>query len=249
MKFPLRVACWQVCLIVCFSFLGAICESSLSQAKNTFTSYLQRPIGIKMPHVSMSHIHRRIDDRRMDLQHWTGSVWEERVGIVGLPLIVADSSRQRAPSAHIGSVMALLATFDEAKVLPPEHDPQANQLIHSLIQLQSTVMKSHVPEMRDWILNAVQEKRGMVSGNLQDQVRSTGLTMDVLESLVDYAHQHSPWEYPAVAKEFHAFNVQQEDWILMQQILVDARNQLRIRGESLSNAFARRRLEMPGAVR
>ncbi len=175
--------------------------------------------------------------------------WDKQNAKGWSSLPVAASSNERATSSHIGAVMALLATFDEAKVLPPEQDPQANQLIHSLIQLQSAVMKGHSPEMRDWVLRAVQEKRGVVDGDLQGQVLSTGLTMKVLEALVDYAVQHSPWEQPVVANEFQAFNVQQEDWMLVQQILVDARKQLEARGDSLSTVFARRRLEMPGVAR
>ena len=73
--------------------------------------------------------------------------------------------------------------------------------------------------------------------------------MDLLEAFVDFAVQHSPWEQPVVANEFQAFNVQQEDWMLVHQILVDARKQLEARGESLETVFARRRLEMPGAAR
>ncbi|HEX2055392.1 MAG TPA: kelch repeat-containing protein, partial [Nitrospiraceae bacterium] len=44
--------------------------------------------------------------------------------------------RARATSRHVGSVMAMLATFDEAHVLPPEGTAQANQIIKALIQFQ-----------------------------------------------------------------------------------------------------------------
>ena len=53
-----------------------------------------------------------------------------------------DFSLKRTDSALVGSIMALLATFEAADVLPPEDSSQANQLIHGLIQLQSALVKS-----------------------------------------------------------------------------------------------------------
>ncbi len=37
----------------------------------------------------------------------------------------------------VGHIMALLAVFEEADVLPPEASPEANALIHALIQTQA----------------------------------------------------------------------------------------------------------------
>lgn len=162
--------------------------------------------------------------------------------------VVAHSTKQRASSAHIGSIMAILATFDEANALPPEHDPQANQLIHTLIQLQSTVMKSQDAAVPDWVLRALQAKLGRDLGEkVQGSLPSTGLTMDVLVALVDDAESHSPWGHAALAQSLYVFNVQQDDWALLRTILVNARTNLEGKGETLSRVFSRRRLEMPGA--
>ena len=57
---------------------------------------------------------------------------------------------ERASSAMVGTIMTLLATFDEAEILPPEGTTQANQVIHGLIQLQSALMKSSSFELADY---------------------------------------------------------------------------------------------------
>ena len=194
----------------------------------------------------MAALNGEIEGRRTSL--WTRSFFREGEGFVSSPQPVVRSSNQRASSAHIGAVMAVLATFDEAKVLPPEHDSQANQLIHTLIQLQSVVMKSQDSKVRNWVLKALQAKLGEVAAQVQEHVRATGLTMDCLEALVDYGDSHPFWDRAELAGEFQAYNVKQEDWMLLRRILLDARRQLAGRGDTLSAVFARRRLEMPGAV-
>lgn len=61
------------------------------------------------------------------------------------PSLGSRAKTSRASAQHVGSVMALLATFQEADVLPPEASPEANQLIRALIQFQSAFMKSQNP--------------------------------------------------------------------------------------------------------
>ena len=67
----------------------------------------------------------------------------------------------RTPAAHVGSVMAVMAVMHEAGVLPPESSPEANQLIHTLIQYQSVFLQSPDPGVREWFLSALAEKVGM----------------------------------------------------------------------------------------
>jgi len=162
---------------------------------------------------------------------------------------VVDAAMQRTPGAHIGSVMAILATFDEAGVLPAEHDPEANQLIHTVIQLQSVVLKSQSPAIGEWVLRALQVKSGDSAGRLQEDLSRTGLTMESLEAFVDYGERFSPWDRAELVDGFHEYNVRQEHWSLLRKILVTARGQLRARGETLAKVFARQRVKMPGAAR
>ena len=62
---------------------------------------------------------------------------------------------ERASSSMIGNIMALLATFDEAAILPPEGTAQANQVIHGLIQLQSALIKSPSSELAAYRMTAL----------------------------------------------------------------------------------------------
>lgn len=161
---------------------------------------------------------------------------------------VVRLASQRTSAAHIGSVMAILATFDEAKVLPCEQDPKANQLIHTLIQLQSMVLKSQNPAIREWVLSALRVKSGNSAEQVQKDLQRTGLTMESLEAFVGYSEMSSPWNRVELGDGFHEYNVWQEDWMLLQKILVAAREQVQVRGETLAEVFARQRLHMPGAV-
>ena len=73
--------------------------------------------------------------------------------------VVAPSGKlirsTRAPARHVGAVMAILGTFDEAGVLPPEADPRANQLIRALIQFQSVFMMSQEPAVQEYFSSAL----------------------------------------------------------------------------------------------
>jgi C1A family cysteine protease len=64
--------------------------------------------------------------------------WNDKPGSTMQP--VAQPSR--TSSVYIGSVMALLATFEDAGILPPEGTPQANGIIKAVIQFQSAFLKS-----------------------------------------------------------------------------------------------------------
>src|SRR5207245_7882516 len=55
----------------------------------------------------------------------------------------------------VGHVMALLAVFEEADVLPPETSPEANALVHALIQTQAARTKSTNPAPPTWIADAL----------------------------------------------------------------------------------------------
>ena len=155
-------------------------------------------------------------------------------------------SRTRA--AHIGSIMALLSTFNEAQMLPAEHDPRANQLIHSLIQLQSVVMKSQSPAFREFVSNALGIAGKHAFETIQADLSKAGLTMPVLESLIDYGATHSPWQEEELRHEFLSYNVQPADWELIQKILFEARQRLARINQTLVDVYARERLEMPGAT-
>ncbi len=154
----------------------------------------------------------------------------------------------RTPAAHIGSIMALLATFHEAGVLPPESSREADRLIHALIQSQSVFLKNPDPIVRDILVSALSEKfNAKKATSLTQAFAATGWTSETLEALVDYSAQRSPADEPRLAELFHAYNVTTADWKLVQQVFAKAREQLLKQGKQVHAVFATQRASMPGA--
>ncbi len=237
---------WYFLLALLLLSVGMVLEAH-ADGLSLDISYLKRPTLDEQTHEPEISLTSMLMERKVEFSLDRFEANEENR--VSTQLTLVRTSNQRARSAHIGSVMAVLATFDEAHVLPAEHDPQANQLIHTLIQVQSAVMKSDNAEFRAWVSDASDRKFKDGAGSVLENVQDTGLTMAFLEALVDHSELSSPWDRPALVESFQVFNVQREDWVLLRKILLDARAQLAIHGVQLSDVFARRRPEMPGAVR
>lgn len=152
----------------------------------------------------------------------------------------------RTPVAHVGSVMALLATFDEAGVLPPESSPRANQLIRALIQFQSAFLKSPEAAVREFLASALQVHGRRRAQIMLDRFALTGWTSESLEAVVEYSRHHSMWENPTLSRAFHAYNLRERDWEFVQEIFLQARQNLVGRTRDLHAVFARHRSRMPG---
>ena len=161
---------------------------------------------------------------------------------------LVETRRPSTPAAHIGAIMAILSTFNEANVLPPEHDPQANQLIHALIQLQSVLLKSQNAAIHEFVRGALALKYEKSFESIHSNISNTGLSMQVLESLIDYAETHSPWLHEELTEEFLTYNVQRVDWNLVRKLVLEARGRLALANKTLVQVYARQRLEMPGAL-
>jgi len=157
------------------------------------------------------------------------------------------AANRRASPAHVGAVMALLATLEDAQALPPETSPEANQLIHTLIQLQAAVMKSRNVAVRRFVSAALQDKLGEQSSGMLRHVRQRGINAVVMEALVDYLAIHPLQEGSPVAEGFLDFNVRVRGLALLQQTVQIARRQLQERGETLESIFDQQRREMPGS--
>ena len=173
-------------------------------------------------------------------------------GMTGGPRIPPSPSRQvqsgRTPAAHIGSVMAILATFHEAGVLPPESSSEANRLIHALIQFQSMFLKSSDPVVRDLFSSALSEKfDAKKAASLTQAFAETGWTSETLEALADYSAPRSMVEDPRVANAFRDYNVTTTDWKFIEQMFTKARAQLLKQGKQVHTVFATQRASMPGA--
>ena len=143
--------------------------------------------------------------------------------------------------------MALLATFHEAGVLPPESSPEADRLIHALIQSQSVFLKSSDPVVRNILSAALTGKfNAKKAASLTQAFASTGWTSETLEALVDYSAPRSPADATRLAEVFRDFNVTTTDWKFVGQVFTKARDQLLKQGKQVHAVFAAQRASMPG---
>jgi N-acetylneuraminic acid mutarotase len=159
----------------------------------------------------------------------------------------APQPQGRASSAKVGAVMALLATFEDAGILPPEDSPDAARLIKAAIQFQAAFMKSDQPAIRQWLGGAFAARFGEAAPAAIETFRSNGWTSRSLEAVVDYAAAAPVWDDPGVQDGLRAFNVGRADFDLLARIFAGARAQFSARGRTIHDAFDARRKTMPGA--
>ncbi len=154
----------------------------------------------------------------------------------------------RTPAAHIGSIMALLATFHEAGALPPESSSEADRLIHALIQSQSIFLKSSDPVVRDMFVSVLSDKFGAKkAATLSQAFAVTGWTSETLEALVDHTAPRAMGDEPRLENLLREYNVTAADWAYVEQVFAKARGELLKQGKHLHAVFATQRASMPGA--
>ena len=142
--------------------------------------------------------------------------------------------------------MAVLATLEEANVLPPEGTSEANQIIKSVIQLQSTFIKSSTPAIQQFLHDTMQRKYGVATKALIEQFRSTGWTGEVLEALSDTRTPISGEELQPLTEGLRQFNLLVDDLTRFLQLLRDSQLALAARGKTLTEAYMTHRQHMPG---
>ena len=165
-----------------------------------------------------------------------------------LPTQAEDKRTGRASPKQIGSVMALLATFQDADALPPESSPEANRLIKGLIQFQAAFMKSHDPAITRFLSSVFAAKLGDHAAGALDRFRSDGWTSETLEAIIDSAADEGVWQNGRLEDGFRAYNVGRSDFDLLAQTFRTAQQQLAARGQDFHQIYASRRREMPGAA-
>ena len=143
--------------------------------------------------------------------------------------------------------MALLATFEDAGVLPSEGSPDANRLIRALIQFQSALMKSDQPAIRRLLAEAMAAKWGDGSSEALTRFTAEGWTSESLEALVDYAGSRPLWDDPQIRDAFQRFNIGQAEFDVMASTFNAARSKYAAQGEDVHRMYAARRRDMPGA--
>jgi hypothetical protein len=125
--------------------------------------------------------------------------------------------------------MALLSVFEQADALPAESSPEANALIHALIQTQAALTKSTNQATRLWFSEAlhVPDQGGGI------KIPSDALTSRTLEAILTYAVIHPPFTTPGVLAGLKEFHVEQSDLDLMARVYRQSASRLSRQGLDL----------------
>lgn len=156
-------------------------------------------------------------------------------------------SSGRATPTQVGTIMALLATFQDADVLPPQSSPEADRLVKALIQFQAALMRSRHPAVQQLLRDALRAKLREAAGSAADRFAAEGWTSESLEAVIDYAETTHVWERQDVQEAFGAYNVGKNDFDLLAQTFYNAKRALSAAGQDVHARYAVRRREMPGA--
>ena len=152
----------------------------------------------------------------------------------------------KASPQQVGTVMALLATFDDAGVLPPESTPEANLLIKALIQFQAAFMRSEDPAVKQLLVDALSQDGREELDTAVNTFRANGWTSYSLEAVVDYMADGRVWEDKGITDGFMAYNVGQADFRLLSDVFIKARAHFTSKQQDIHAVYAKRRREMPG---
>ena len=155
--------------------------------------------------------------------------------------------RPQRSSPHVGSAMALLATLEQAQVLPPEGSREADRIIQSVIQFQSAFAKGTDPPVLDFAQRALADTYGEQATTLLERFRASGWTAELLEALADADQRTSTEELERMATGFGRFNLSVDDFRRFMQLVRNGRSALAARGQHFEEVYAHHRKAMPGA--
>ena len=171
------------------------------------------------------------------------------VVLVGLAMPVTVHSQGRTPSGPVGASMALLATLQEAAILPPEGSAQANRIIQMVIQFQGLFMKSTDPAVRQFMDEALTAKFSAQAAEVAAEFRKAGWTSQVVEALCDHYAGITAPKRTELADSFARVNMRPEDFEVFSDLYVRARSTLKEQGRDIHRIFAEHRRNMPGGKR
>jgi hypothetical protein len=179
----------------------------------------------------------------------SAGLWLSLAVLVGSALPPAGLSQGRTPSGPVGASMALLATLQEAGILPPEGTPTANRVIQSVIQFQGLFMKSTDPVVRQFLDQALGAKDPARAEELGAQFRNGGWSSQFIEALCDRYKLLSRDERGQLAASFARVNMRPEDFDLLCGLYARARSAFGEQGRDIHVVFAEHRKNMPGGKR
>jgi hypothetical protein len=141
----------------------------------------------------------------------------------------------------VGHIMALLSVFEQAHALPPEASPDAQTLVHALIQTQAALRKTTHQATRHWFSEALQKGE-----QAQGEALPPGaLTSRTLEAILSYAASRPPTRAPGVMAGLTEFNVGPSELELMAKVYWRAKNNLDGMGQDLHALYEKERAFMP----
>jgi hypothetical protein len=161
------------------------------------------------------------------------------------PAIPTQQAKRASP--YVGSAMAVLATLEQAQVLPPEGSREADRIIQSVIQLQSAFATSTDGGLQDFAHRAVTAKHGENTSTVLERFRSSGWTADMLEALADADLPTTVEERQQLTTGLRQFNLSVDDFTRLMQLVKDSRSALAARGNTFEEIYTSRRNAMPGA--
>ncbi len=137
--------------------------------------------------------------------------------------------------------MALLSVFEQAHALPPEASPDAQTLVHALIQTQAALRKTTHQATRQWFSEALQ-KGEQVQG---EALPPDALTSRTLEAILSYAASRPPTHAPEVMAGLTEFNVGRSELEVMARVYWHAKRALGAMGQDLHALYEKERGVMP----
>ncbi len=156
--------------------------------------------------------------------------------------------REKSTSPYVGAAMAVLATLEQAQVLPPEGSREADRVIQSVIQVQSVFAKGTDPSIQKFAQQALAHAHGTNASMANERFHANGWTADMLEALADAERRASADEQQELAPGLSQFNLSVDDFRRLMQLVHDGRSALAARGQSFQEVYAHHRKAMPGAV-
>ena len=156
------------------------------------------------------------------------------------------TAQGRTPSAPVGASMAILATLQDANILPPEGTAEANRVIQIVIQFQGLFMNSTDPAVRQFLDQALASKFGDQAGTAEAEFHQRGWTSQVLEAVSDRYAISSTQDRASLAAPFARVNMRPADLEWLCELYAKARTAFTEQGRDIHRIFAEHRRSMPG---
>lgn len=164
------------------------------------------------------------------------------------PIPVQAPRSGNPPSPHVGAAMAVLATLEQARVLPPEGTAEANRIIKSVIQLQALFTKTTDPSVQEFMQRAVAHTQKDQTARVLAQFHSSGWTPDVLEALTDTALRSPTEALHRLEPGLRSVNLSVGDFKSFMKLVRDGEQALTETGKNFHDVFISHRKSMPGAA-